>query len=228
MDESGDVSFAKTSKTKYFIITCLCIPESNKHKLKNLVKKKKRKLYNSGWPKSEEIKASTLHQLNCNIKQRQRLGVSIDGDDYIEEIITSIINSFAPRIDYFALNKTNIIDESFKRSPYGIAYNFFSSKLLCPVVLDLKECKIFPDPRNKETRPKLKFAEYVKREIIWGAQENKIRASFTFHNLPSHTHPGLFSVDFFSWSINRFFAERDDRFFNRFKHLIVKGIRWYC
>lgn len=229
MDESGDVSFAETSSSQFFIITCLTIPENAKHKLKNKIKQKKKKLYNLGWPREVEIKAATLRSINHNRKLRAELGVDIDGDKYIQEIIRSIIDATSPRIDYFALNKTRIIHDAFKNAEYGIAYNFFSAKLLCPLVMDLKKCKLYPDPRNKERHSNKDFTEYIDGEIFYTAKQMKIEVDFSMHLLPSHTNPGLMSVDFFSWSLNRYFAHQDDSFYNLFKRLVHNnGIRWYC
>ena len=160
MDESGGISFSEKSIYKYFSITTLTINESIENKIKNTMRAKKTKLYKLGWPRDVEIKANTLHNLRRNKKLCTCLKETVNGDEYIKEVLTSIKNSCQPRIDYLVVYKEKIKDESFKSANYGIAYNFFSGKLLIPLVKDLKECKVFVDPRNKERHSKKHFESY--------------------------------------------------------------------
>jgi len=86
-DESGDVSFADSSRKRYFILACLSLEEVKRHELKNTNKSKKKKIYGLGWPKEEEIKASSLHRVDINRKHREEMKVSINGYDYIREMM---------------------------------------------------------------------------------------------------------------------------------------------
>jgi len=228
MDESGDISFSNQSQSKYFSITCLTIDEAIKNKLKNTIKKKRAKLYKLGWPKKTEIKANILHGLNRNRRLRKKLNVSIEGDEFIKEILTSVKNSCHPRIDCITINKDKIKDESFRNAEYGIAYNYFAGKLLCPLIMELQNCELTVDRRSKETHPKKHFNDYLKTQVIGEAFERSIKTTLNIHHLESHKNLGLQVVDFFSWGLYRHIAYRDSQFYDIFKELICGFQRWYC
>ena len=227
MDESGGIGFSEKSIYKYFVMTALTIEEGIERKIKAIMKKKKAKLYNLGWPRDVEIKAVTLHNLRRNKKIKQMLTSPTNGDNYIQEVLISIKNSCHPRIDYLAINKDGIKDKSLKSADYGIAYNLFAGKFLCPLVKELKIVKLFADPRNKERHSKKHFEAYIKTEIIKMTVDDKIETKFDIQQPYSHMNLGLQAVDFFSWSIYRYFVNNDSRFYDVFSDLIVNGNKLY-
>ena len=227
MDESGGIGFSEKSIYKYFVMTTLTIEEALERKIKATIRNKKAKLYKLGWPRDIEIKAFALHNLRRNREIKQLLSSPINGDNYIQEILTSIKNSCHPRIDYLVINKDGIEDESLRSADYGIAYNFFAGKFLCPLVKELKIGKLFVDPRNKERHSKKHFEGYIKTEIIKMTVNSEIEIQFDIQQPYSHMNLGLQAVDFFSWGIYRFFANNDSRFYDLFSDLIGSEQKLY-
>lgn len=228
MDESGDASFPEKPNSKYFLITCLTIYDSLNQKMKRIMQSKKAKLYRLGWPKNIEIKAYLLHKLNCNLSFRKKIGISIDGDESIKEVLTSIKNSYNPKIDYFAVNKARIKSKSLRSAEYGIAYNFFARKILCPLIIKAQNCRLIVDQRSKETHSKRHFNDYIKTEVIAEAVDRNIEVELKIQHFESHKALGLQSVDFFSWSLHRLIVYKDAQFYDIFKDLIGEYQRWYC
>jgi len=228
MDESGDISFSTTSESKYFTITCLTINEVDEKKINNTIKNKKVKLYNLGWPRQIEMKANTLHVMKYIRKIPASVKSVINGDDYILEILKSVRNSCQLRIDYIVVNKDRIKKPSLRNAEYGIAYNFFSWKLLRPMITHLKSCKLIVDPRNKELHSKKHFEGYIETEALKLAMSSRIAISFDIEQPNSHVRLGLQAVDFFSWSVNRLNINKSRRFYDVFRDLVVLKFRWYC
>lgn len=228
LDESGEISLADNSPYKRFVLTALIIEEEKRKKLYNNVKRKKAELYANGWPKEVEIKAATLHSLKNNHWLRSKMKMAIDGDDYIERFLGSIISACNPRIDYLALNKEQLISGYLKRAEYGIAYNYFAGRMLFPLVRELCKCRIIADPRNKERHARKYFSQYIKTGIYEINFKNNLELDCCIEQPQSHLEPGLQAVDFFSWSIFRKYESSDPRFFNLIKANLGKPQAWYC
>lgn len=227
-DESGESSFSKDSVYDYFSICTLTIGEDRKNKIKNTMKRKMAKLYTLGWPKEMEIKASTLHGLNFKKNISQDIKDNINEDEFIKEILFSLKNSCAPRIDYIILRKDGLQDPSFRNAPYGIAYNFFAGKILIPIILEYRDCFLTIDKRNKEMHAQRHFDGYIETKARGDAFENKIDINLEIKHDESQVNYGLQAVDFFSWSIYRKIENNDLRFFKIFEDLIHLKEEWYC
>ena len=227
-DESGESSFSKDSAYDYFSICTLTIGEDKKNKIKNTMKRKTAKLYNMGWPKEIEIKASILHGLNSNNNISQDVKNNISGDEFIKEILLSLKNSCSPRIDYIAVGKDGLQDPSFRSAPYAIAYNFFAGKILIPIILECKDCFLTIDKRNKEMHAQRHFDGYIETKARGDAFEKKIDINLEIKHDESQNNFGLQVVDFFSWSIYRKIKNKDIRFFRIFEDLIHLKEEWYC
>jgi len=227
-DESGETSFSKDSKHQHFSICALTVEESQRNKIKNTIRRKHAKLYRKGWPKDIEIKASLLHGLNFNKKIPLKLKKSITGDQFIKETLKSLKNSCSPRIDFFAVNKDEIVDEEFKHASYGIAYNYFAGKLLIPLIVNCRDSYITLDERSKETHSQMHFNGYLETQVRGYAIENNLNIRLEIEHANSRNNYGLQAVDYFSWSIYRKIEHNDESFFNIFKNLIKTKERWYC
>jgi hypothetical protein len=227
-DESGDISFALNSPYRYLVLTALIIEENDREKLSATLKRKKGALYKIGWPRNIEIKGATLHNLKRDKKLKAQLSKEIDGDLIIKQFLESFVQSPCPRIDYLVLNKTRVTSEYLRTAEYGISYNFFSGRLLIPIAKELKECRIFADPRNKETHSKRAFRQYLETEVLKISIDDKVELSCKIEQPPSHENHGLQAVDLFSWAIHRRFAANDHRFINLLWKCIKGRQEWYC
>lgn len=227
-DESGEASFSKKSDYEYFSICVLTIDENKKNKLKNTIKRKTAKLYNLGWPKEIEIKASILHSLRMNKEIPRTVRNVIKGDDFIKEVLRSLKNACSPRIDYIIVRKDGLRDSSFRNAPYGIAYNFFAGKILIPIILNYRDCFLTIDKRNKEMHAQRHFNGYIETKARSDAFEKEIRIDLQIEHGESCINYGLQAVDFFSWSIYRKAAKKDFSFFRIYDDLVQIKEEWYC
>lgn len=227
-DESGESSFSEITAFKFFSVCTMTIEETKRKKIRNTMRKKSAKLYRLGWPRELEIKATNLHNLKNNKEIPQAVKNLIDGDKFIEEILFSVKHACQPRIDYIVVNKDGIKDPSFRSSPYGITYNFFAGKVLVPLILEIKDCFLTVDKRNKEMHNQKHFDGYIETRVRGDAFEKGIDLELEIKHDDSQTNYGLQAVDFFSWSIYRTIARNDERFFRIFKDLVKIGEKWYC
>ena len=227
-DESGESSFSDKTAYKYFSICTLTIDENKRNKIKNTMQRKTAKLYNLGWPKEIEIKASILHGLRMNKYIPQELKNSINGDDFIREILRSLKYACSPRIDYIIIGKEGLADPCFRNAPYGIAYNFFAGKVLIPIILNFKNCFLTIDRRNKEMHAQRHFDGYIETKARGDAFEKKIGVNLEIKHDDSQNNYGLMAVDFFSWGIYRKMKDKDVRFFEIFEDLVQIREEWYC
>lgn len=227
-DESGDSSFSEKSRHNIFSICALTVEENKKNKIKNTMSRKKAKLYKAGWPKNIEIKASVLHNLKLQKNLPENIKKTISGDDFIIEILTSLKNACLPRIDYIAVKKDKMTDNSFRNAPYGIVYNFYAGKILVPLVCACESCFLTVDKRNKEVHTLRHFDGYIETRIREEAFNKGIKVDFQIEHGESHVISGLQAVDFFSWAVYRKIAYNDTRFFTIFKDKVKIKEEWYC
>jgi hypothetical protein len=227
-DESGESSFSDKSIYEYFSICTLTIDDNKRTKIKNTIKRKTAELYNLGWPKGIEIKASVLHGMKMNNNIPQKTKDTITGDVFIEKILTSVKNACSPRIDYIVVRKDGLKDPSFRNAPYGIAYNFFAGQVLIPIFLEYKDCFLTVDKRNKEMHSQRHFDGYIETKARGDAFEKGININLEIKHDESQTNYGLQAVDFFSWGIYRKVVKKDFRFFKIFNDLVQTNKEWYC
>ncbi len=174
-DVSGETSFSDISGYKHFSICTLTVNESKQKKLVNTMCRKKAHLYDFGWPKDIEIKATTLHSLKYNRKIPDRLKRSINGNIYIENILISIIKTCKPRIDSITICKDGFKDNAFRNAPYGIVYNYFAGKIIVPLGVTLGDTILTVDQRNKELHKQKHFDGYIETKIREEAYDRNVR-----------------------------------------------------
>ncbi|OGF50987.1 MAG: hypothetical protein A2231_06425 [Candidatus Firestonebacteria bacterium RIFOXYA2_FULL_40_8] len=225
-DESGEISFSENTTCDYFVICVLAIDENKINKVKNTLKKKKAKLYKLGWPKVLEIKPSILVGLKNRGDIPKSVKQSIDGVSFIQDVLTSMKNSFNPEVNYIVVRKEGITDASFRNAAYGIAYNYFAGKILIPVITKHKDCLLTVDKRNKETHPQKYFDGYLETKIIEAICEKGVNISLQIKHDDSFVNFGLQAVDYFSWSIYRKYANKDERYFVIFEDLVDIKNEW--
>lgn len=227
-DESGEASFSPKSEFKYFVVCAITIDESMKSKLQHRMREKQLKLYKLGWPKKIEIKASVLHNMKRDRRIPRSVKAAIDGDAFIQEILISLKNSCSPRVDYIAINKQRLMNESFRNTPYGIAYNYFAGKILVPLVHACADCVLTVDRRSKEMHSHKYFDGYIETMLFKKAIAEGVSMNSVIRHEESHMSYGLQAVDFFAWSIYRAKNNQDRRFIKIFDHLVENKEEWYC
>lgn len=168
-------------------------------------------MINSGWNKDEEIKAVNIH--------RNRKFGEHSITDYLNAI--NVIRSL--QISYLAINKSKITNESFRNTPYGIGYNFFTGQLISELIFThgMYKFLLIYDERNKESHPNQSFQQYLQTLIYGKAFENNMTVDVKFVGANSKVVYGLRAVDFFCWSIYRKITTGDDTFYRIFSDKLL-------
>lgn len=185
------------------------------------------KLHRLGWPKGVEIKASILHRVQHDMAISEELRRNVNGDEIIKSILRSVKNSCSPRIDYIAVNKGGFTSSTFRKAPYGVAYNFLAGQLLSPLILHFNDCVLTVDKRNKETHSQKHFSAYIETKVLGDAHNCGKDVNLEILHEESHNNRGLQAVDYFAWSVNRKLQSKDSQFFDIFKDLVVIAEEWY-
>ncbi len=206
LDESGECSFSAKTEFEYFLITILLIEETELKRLKNISKRTAAKFIARGWNKDREIKAVNLYK---NKKF---------GEASVVNYLDAVSKLESLRINYLAVNKGNISNESFKKTPYGIGYNYFTGQLLSELIFnyDMYDIHLTYDERNKESHPNQSFQQFLQTKIYGIAFEKGIEVNMGLTGANSRMVYGLMAVDFFCWSIYRKITTGDDTFINKF------------
>ena len=217
LDESGDCSFSQESTCKHFVIAIVSIDPQHSNKIKNRLKRKFASFIKKGWNKDKELKAYSL----CRYRRFGRNAVA--------SILQTLITIPSLEINYIAVNKNKITNQSFRQAPYGTAYNYFSGTLLSEMMFQdgLHDISLIYDMRNKETHENKHFREYLETKIVGKAFENDTNVNILIKGGLSHQHYGLLAVDYFSWAIFRKFEHKDNSFFHLFERKVRRKREWY-
>lgn len=217
LDESGDCSFSPKTRCNHFVMAILSVDDSHLYKVKNRLKRKFARFIRNGWDKTIEPKAFNL---NRNSKF---------GNAAVSSVIETLVTIPSLKINYIVVNKAGITNQSFRQSPYGTVYNYFTGILLSEIMfLDgLTDVHLIYDQRNKESHKNRHFDEYVKTKIYGTALEKNVNVNFHIEAGESSSVYGLLAVDYFSWAIFRKFEYNDCRFFDLFKSRLGRRREWY-
>lgn len=204
LDESGELGFSSGS-SNFFIITMVTTPEAKK--LKNVMRKEKKKLHDLGWPKEIEIKGTSLFR--SHLKEKIPGCISDNRVQHIQKIIGRI-KGCGTKFHYCCVDKNKLTD-AMKSAPYGVLYNIFSARLLGEIYRSHTKCEMamIVDQRSKETHDWAKFDGYVTTTMF---------ADFAYDGELTITHAesdkiiGLQAVDFISWGLFRFYEHKDETF----------------
>ncbi|MCC4238748.1 DUF3800 domain-containing protein [Thalassospira povalilytica] len=219
LDESGELGFAKSS-SRFFVIATLAT--DNPKRLKNRVRKVKKKIFDAGWPSEREIKGTSL--FGCHRDRYIPQKIRDDKDKHIEQFLRAALFDES-KVHYSIVRKSRIA-QHIRDAEYGIAYNFYTGKLLTRAYEYFQgDIDLTVDQRNKETHHKLPFDGYVKTQIITECNHS---SKLTISHRESHDVIGLQAVDFVSWAIFRKFEHDDARFFNLLKPYIGYCDNWYA
>ena len=219
LDESGELGFSENS-SRFMLIAIL---EANDPKrLKNALRKEKKKLHDMGWPKNLEIKGTSLYGSHRN--ERISADISNNRVAILEKIIRRILSSNV-RPSYFVVRKNRLADH-LKAAPYGIVYNYFTGCVFCRIhnnrVND--DMSLVVDQRNKETHAHMTFGGYLQTKLVG---ECGHRGEFTVSHEDSEKRLGLQAVDFISWGLFRNYEHNDDTYKNIIAPQVDIAERWY-
>lgn len=219
LDESGELGFAHRS-SKFFVIATLAT--ENPKRLKNRVRKVKKKIFDAGWPLNREIKGTSLFGSHNDTSIPQSI---IDNkDDYVVQFLNAAL--FDESKVHFSIVRKSRIAQHIRDADYGIAYNFYTGKLLTRAYAHFQgDIDLTVDQRSKETHHKLPFDGYVKTQIITECNHS---SKLVISHRESHDVIGLQAVDFISWAIFRKFEHQDDRFFNVLAPFVGYCDNWYA
>lgn len=220
LDESGEFGFSEGSSS-HLLIALLDTPDPKR--LKNVMRKEKKRLHDLGWPKDLEIKGTNLFSSDRNPNVPRV--ISENKNHHIARIITRIL-SVDVRPNYSIVNKSRIA-QNLRNAPYGIAYNFFAGNLLCKLhnrAMNF-DTTLVVDQRNKETHAHMPFDGYIQTRIITDCNHEH---AFEIRHEESHLWLGLQAVDFISWGLFRLHEHKDKTFSELIKPSIHICDSWYA
>lgn len=217
MDESGECSFSPQSRYRHFLLTVISIDESENRQMENRLKRIFARFVRRGWDKSREVKSYEL------FKDKKF------GPAAMKKILDALTSISSLEISYLIVNKQKILNESFRKAPYGIGYNYFSGILLSEMMFQdgLHDVHLIYDKRNKETHSNKRFREYLETKVYGTALESDIAVKLLIEAKESQNCYGLLAVDYFSWAIYRKFEHGDDLFFSLFQEKLKRRREWY-
>lgn len=217
LDESGDCSFSDTSIAEHFVITVVTVNKYEMKKIKNHLKRVFVDIYSAGWNKSREVKAYDI------FNDRKF------GQPWFEKIFGCLTNIGSLKVNYIVVRKKGLESETFKKAPYGIAYNYFTGRLLSELIFEDKiySANLTFDKRNKETHDNKPFKEYLLTQINGKAFEEGLDVEFVLRPEDSQFCYGLIAADFFSWGIFRKIEYGDETYFDLFSSKIHRRQEWY-
>lgn len=204
IDESGELG-QKQESSEFFLITALCT-ESLKALEKRLWREQA-KLINAGWPKSVEIKGTTVWG-SPHIP-----GIPKAISDKRETIMKEIVGAICagPNKIHYSIAKKKHLVSHISNAHYGIAYNYLCGTLVCRAYANhfAGPLEIVIDQRSKEPQTKNKFDGYLETRLVGHCAHE---TDLSIDHAESHDVLGLQAVDFLSWSIFRKYEHKDSRF----------------
>jgi hypothetical protein len=165
------------------------------------------KLYNDGWPRTLEIKGTTLWGADRlpgipDAIKRDRIGI-------LNRMLGRIAGG-ANKAHYLIAHKPKI-PPNLLQAEYGIAYNYLCGSLVCGAY-STHYCgplNIVVDQRSKETHTKMKFDGYLQTKLV---TECKHGEHLSIRHDDSAKIAGLQAVDLISWALFRNFEHGDPQF----------------
>ncbi len=219
IDESGELGFHPGS-SRYFVITA--ISTASVKALNKCMKKQTAKLIKGGWPQDFEIKGASLWR--CNIGGKVPVEIADNRITILNNLLAAICGCNI-RIHYAIVNKAKL-SENLRKTPYGIAYNYFATQLLCKAYKEHYPgpLTITVDQRSKETHNKMKFDGYLETRLFIDCDHSH---PLSIIHAESHAVRGLQAADLVSWAIFRKYEHGDARFRNLLQARLGYRDDWY-
>jgi len=213
IDESGDLG--ENKKNDFFIIGMIfCKDSSIRNIINRIIGKHNNYLWNNGWPRNVEIKATNLFNYKC-IRQIRNSNIKINPKLYLHKIFRDI-NEIDIKAG-FIIHKPKNQGPLFKCLQKEKIYNFLSKNLYINCFKYL-EAPLFicVDQRNITLVKKQKMIDQTVQKLnlsYMGYIENELTYQFaTWHNIQprieiefrdSKRVKGLQVADYLSWAIRK-------------------------
>ncbi len=220
LDESGEFGFEAGSSTHLLIAL---LETENSKRLKNVMRKEKKRLHDLGWPRDIEIKGTALY--GCQHEPRIPQQIADNRVAHLTRIVNRILDADAT--PHYTIIRKDRLTRNLQQAPYGIAYNYFAGNLLCKVHNGALQCPVtlVVDRRNKETHAHMPFDGYVSTRIITDCNHEH---SFEIRHEDSRDWLGLQAVDFISWGLFRAYEHQDRQFYDLIRPNVRIDDCWYA
>lgn len=220
LDESGEFGFEPGSSNHLLIAL---LDTDNPKRLKNAMRREKKRLHDLGWPRDIEIKGTSL--FGCHHNARIPNLIANNRILHLTRIVKKILG--AGVTPHYAIVRKDSLTQNLQNAPYGIAYNYFAGNLLCKVHNGVLNCPVtlVVDRRNKETHAHMPFDGYVATRIITDCNHEH---TFDIRHEDSRDWLGLQAVDFISWGLFRAYEHQDRQFYDLIHPQVRVNDCWYA
>ena len=218
IDESGDLEPNKG--TSYFVIGMVCYYGKDLSPINRAINAHNRYLWDNGWPKTSEIKATNLYNYKNPKYKVNATNLTINPKLYLQQV-------------YRALNKLDLkagflIHEPSKQGPIlkclhkEKIYNFLSKGLYKKCFSLLRDTMdIYVDQRNTTLVRKQKYVDlniqrlnldyigYIRNELSFQfSSTRRIDPTIEIHFEDSKRVKGLQIVDYLTWAVAKKYEGR--------------------
>lgn len=213
IDESGDLGTKKG--TKYFVIGMVCYYGSDISSINQVINAKNQYLWNNGWPKDAEIKATNLYNYKSKKYNINRSKLKTSPRIVLKEIYDEInkLNLKAGFLIHVPANQGSALKCLHKEK----IYNFLSKVLYTKCFSFLRDSmNIFVDQRNialvrkqkkvnlSIQRLNLDYIGYIRNEISFlFATKKKIDPTIEISFEKSEQNKGIQIADYLIWAIRK-------------------------
>ena len=220
LDESGELGFQGGSSNHLLIGV---IATDAPKRLKNRVRKEKKKLHDAGWPTDLEIKGTAL--FGCRRDPRIPKEISDDRERWLQRLIAASLPDGATVL--YSIVRKSALAPHLKAAPYGIVYNWLAANLLCRAYQDhiAGPLTLFADQRSKETHDKMTFSTYIHSRLIKECQHAE---ACHIHYRESHDVIGLQAADFICWALFRYYEHDDHTYQAMIQPSVGYRDNWYA
>jgi len=218
VDESGDLGSGKG--TKYFVIGMVFCDESRVSQINAIINKHNRYLWNNGWPKRLEIKATNLYNYKSHFREIGANAPKINPKCYLHKIYKDI-NQMDIKAGFLIHDPTK--EGSILRNLHNERIYNFLSKQLYQACLSYLESPLFicVDQRNialarkqrmvnrSAQKVNLSYIGYIENEIVYQfATKYHIGPEVAIEFGDSKRVKGLQVADYLAWAIRRKYEGR--------------------
>ncbi len=213
IDESGDLEPGKG--TPYFVIGMICYYGKTPEAINTVMKKHNRYLWEQGWPREVEIKATNLYNYDRPKYDIDRSKLRINARAYLPQIYSDI-NKLDIKVG-FLIHKPANQTANFRCLHKEMIYNYLSKKIYLGCFGFLRDTMdIYVDQRNitlvkkqksvklTEQRLNLDYIGYIRHELTFQfASRRSIQPLIDISFENSRRVKGLQVADYMAWAIRK-------------------------
>lgn len=218
IDESGDMEPYKG--TRYFIIAGVFYYEKNSSQINLLIKKHNQHIWQHGWPKKIEIKATHLYEYQRHIPDHKTI-LKFNPKYYLQEIYRDI-NKLNNMKFGFLVHETSNQGPILRYLHKEKIYNFLSKNLYMACLSFLRDTlDIYVDQRNIKLikqqrhvnlttqRLNLDYMGYITNELSFiYCRKHKIQPIIDIRFEDSKRIKGLQIADYVAWACRKKYEGR--------------------